>query len=87
MIKDDQEILLLELDEKLQEILEYKHFIIIGTEFGNIYICDIQDEKNPKYIKFSNKSNRIKSLKVAQLEIDYLIIGSSDGKFNYFQVI
>lgn len=38
----------------------YKNFILVGTELGNIFIVDISIVENPKYIKFSNKTNRIK---------------------------
>ncbi len=86
IIQNNEEKLIINLGEKLQEMVLYKNFILIGTELGNIFIVDISIVENPKYIKFSNKTNRIKQLKITNLDIDYLVVVSSDGIFIFYRV-
>ena len=61
-IVDNEESIILDLNEKLQEIKLFKNYFIIGTELGNIFICDVSDYKQISYLKFSNKSARIKQI-------------------------
>ena len=58
----------------------YGSFMVIGTEFGDVFIWDLSG-KEPHFLKFSNKSNRIKAIQVVKLDFDVLVVASSDGNF------
>lgn len=63
----------------------YQSYMIIGTEFGDIFIWDLSS--SPHFLKFSNQSNRIKAIDVVTLDFDVLIVSSTDGSIKIWDIL
>jgi hypothetical protein len=81
VLQESEETKILDLEDRIQEALLYRNFVILGTEMGQIYICDLSDKDKAAYIKFSNKTSRVKGIQIVNVEVDLLVVASSDGKF------
>jgi WD40 repeat protein len=62
LLLENEETKIIDFNDRIQESLLYKNFVILGTELGQIYICDLSDKNNPNFIKFSNKTSRVKGI-------------------------